>query len=148
MNFIAILEKVGFRHSVLTKLTIASSILLLSACGISNFKPNFEPSSHYTLNPENGAFCKGYDSDESLKYCLGLIATNFNYIETTEIEDIYQEKIEGPNRVINLINIITQGKNLTYTSERLSNGLYKLPINKQTNTVWDVLYKLNHSDNK
>jgi len=148
MNLIAILEKVGFRYSVLTKLTITSSILLLSACGISNFKPNFEKPSHYTLNPENGSFCKRYDSDESLKYCLSLIATNFSYIETTEIEEVYQEKVEGPNRVMNLINIIIQGNNLTYTSERLSNGLYKLPINEQTNTVWDVLFKLNHSDKK
>jgi len=148
MNLIAILEKVGFRYSVLTKLTITSSILLLSACGISNFKPNFEKPSHYTLNPENGAFCKGYDSDDSLKYCRSLIPTNFSHVETRKIEQVYQQDVEGPNRVMSLVNIIIAGENLNYTPIQLANGLYKLPINKQTDTVWDVIYKLSDLNKK
>jgi hypothetical protein len=142
MNLISILKHAGCRPAIFRKLTLTSSILLLSACGISDFKPNFEKFSFYTLNPESGAFCKRYDSDENLKYCRSIIPTNFSHIETRKIENVYLQDVVGPNRVMSLVNIITAGENLTYTPVQLANGLYKLPINEQTNTVWDVIFKL------
>ncbi len=148
MNLISILKSASCRLSTFSKLTLSSTVLLLSACGISDLKPNFEEFSYYTLNPESGAFCKRYDSDENLKYCRSVIPTNFSHIETRKIELVYQQDVVGPNRVMSLINIITAGENLTYTPARLANGLFKLPINEQTDTVWDVIFKLADQNKK
>lgn len=145
MNLISILKRASCRLSTFSKLTLSSTVLLLSACGISDLKPNFKEFSYYLLNPNTGAFCKGYDAKDSNKHCKSLIVTNFNHLKSKTIESAYQQKITEPNRVTSLINIILSGDNITYTPTLLDDGYYKLPINKQTNSVWTVVSQLTNT---
>ena len=149
MKLIFTAKNLLLKQGLLKGLFLLSTALLISACGVSKLKPDFSEFSFYSLNPDTGYYCKGYDSDPAKKYCKSIIPTNFNHLETRVIENIYQQQVTEPNRVISLINIILSGENIDYKPVLLENGAYKLPITQQTDTVWDVIVKidgLTHDD--
>ena len=116
--------------------------LLLAGCSIPKIDLNTAAASSYLLNPDTGKYCIGYEDLEKKGVCQDLIQIAFNVFDAKEIENIYQQKISGPNRPISLINIILNGDNVDYQPTKLENGLYQLPINQQTNTVWRVMKKI------
>jgi hypothetical protein len=135
----------AFRKKTLMHTSLIIGSLLIAGCSIP--KIDLSPSTSYLLNPENGKFCAGYEELEKKGACQDLKQVAFNVFDTKEIENIYQQKISGSNRTASLIKIIIQGDNLDYQPTLLENGLYKLPINQQTNTVWRVLKKISDPNN-
>ncbi len=129
-------------------LLIVSS-LFLAGCSIPKIDLNTAAADSYLLNSDTGKYCIGYagkEGEEDRKgVCQDLIQIAFNVFDAKEIENIYQQKISGPNRPVSLMNIILNGDNIDYQPTQLANGLYRLPINQQTNTVWRVMKNITTS---
>jgi hypothetical protein len=122
--------------------TIIFSCILFSACSTPSLVNNSNSYDFYLLNAQTGAYCKGYNDAKIASSCLSIIPTNFYLHEVKVIENIYQQQIREPNRLASLMNILISGKNLDYQATPLGNARYQLPINQQTDTVWDVLEKV------
>ena len=144
MTLISALIK-NLKRPVFAKTALFFSFLLLSACGLSNLKPNFATYDFYLLNMDTGAFCKGYNDPSININCRSLVPTNFHHFDVKVIENIYQQQITEPNRVLSLMTIMTAGDNLDYTAIQLEDGRYQLPKNQQTDTVWDVLIRIDNN---
>ncbi|NRA20530.1 MAG: hypothetical protein HRU05_08625 [Oceanospirillaceae bacterium] len=134
----------------LTKLMIGCSIFLVGcAAATSSIGLHTAPVTHYLLNEHTGSYCQGY-ADASIKgQCQSLIPVATNILDTRVIGNIYQQQITEPNRIASLIGIILRGDNLDYRATLLDNGLYSVPVNQQTNTVWSTLKRIDnnaHSD--
>ena len=128
--------------NILAKVMIGSSILLAGCAA--NLGLNTPPVTHYLVNTQTGAFCLGYADTEYKGQCQSLISLAINIVESKVIENIYQQQIEGPNRVSSAIKMITRGEHLDYRAQLLDSGLYSVPVNQQTNTVWRTLKKIEH----
>lgn len=141
----------AFRKKTLMHTSLIIGSLLIAGCSIPKIDLNTSPATSYLLNSETGKYCIGYDELEKVGLCQDLLQVAFNVFDAKEIDNIYQQKISGNNRPSSLINIILNGDNIDYEPVRLENGLYQLPINQQTNTVWRVMKKittLSKSDDK
>ncbi len=134
-----------FLKSVIKFKILMISSLIIVGCSIP--KIDLSPSTSYLLNPQSGKFCAGYDEPDRIGACQDLKQVAFNVFDVKEIENIYQQKISGTNRTSSLINILLNGDNLDYQATQLENGLYRLPINQQTATVWRVLKKISDPNN-
>lgn len=119
--------------------------ITLGGCSYSGLKINTDSFDHYQLNPERALYCQGFDKDNSRGSCTSLLIAISFIPETAPIENIYAEKISGPNRTKSLINIMTRGENVQYAVEKLDNGYYRLGKHPQTKTVWDTVKKMHDS---
>lgn len=122
--------------------TLVVGSLFLVGCNVAGIKINTDTPNAYLLNPNTGAFCKGFLKNEKRSACVSLLPVAFHHAETREIENIYQQKIIGANRPAGMIKIMLNGENLDYQAKELESGIYKLPMNQQTNTVWRVLKRI------
>ncbi|MCJ8299204.1 MAG: hypothetical protein MJK13_09765 [Pseudomonadales bacterium] len=131
-----------FNNRVFLSGAVLATSLLIAGCGTSAVKVNFDSFNYYTINPNTGAYCKAYDNQDTISHCQSVIPTNFALTETRVIESAYRQKITDKNRIRGLINMMTLGDNLDYQVTALENGSYRLEINQQTDTVWQVLEKI------
>jgi hypothetical protein len=120
---------------------ILLSSLILSACSSASFNFNSGPFDFYLLNTKTGSYCKRYLDEEIKGPCQNLVSTLIYPHETRVIENIYQQELDNRSKIGSLINIILRGDHLDYTATQIDNNIYRLPINQQTDTVWDVLDK-------
>ncbi len=135
----------GLQHLKLGHLRLAGTIaasLLVSACSGVNVSQLTKEFDYYWLDAGTGMYCKAFADPDLNKHCKSIVPTNFHSREVQVIENIYQQQITGPNRILSLMNIITSGDNLDYQPVQLANNIYQLPINQQTDTVWEVLIKI------
>lgn len=116
--------------------------VVLSACSSSSLISNSGPFEFYLLNTQTGAYCKGYTDQDIKGPCHSLLSTVIFAQHTKAIEEIYQQELSDRTKIGNLINVILRGKNLEYPIARVAKYMYRLPINQQTDTVWDVLEKI------
>ncbi|MGB1238860.1 MAG: hypothetical protein ACPG4U_11665 [Pseudomonadales bacterium] len=122
-----------------------ASALFLTGCSLPTIDLNTSQADHYQLNPTNGLFCEGYDSDNSTGPCTSLLIAVSFIPETAPIQKIYLQRIKGPNRTKSLMDIIIAGNNIDYSVERLENGNYKLGKSKKTKTVWHTIRSMHES---
>jgi len=128
-------------NNLVAKICIGSSIIL-TGCAASNLGLNTQPVTHYLVNKDTGAFCRGYADKETKGQCRSLIIVAANILESRVIGNIYQQPISEPNRVASVIDIILNGDHKDYSAQQLDNGLYSVPSNQQTDTVWRTLIKI------
>lgn len=125
----------------LAKVCIGSSIVL-AGCASNNLGLNTQPVTHYLVNKDTGAFCRAYADKDIKGQCRSLLVVATSILESRVIENIYQQQITPPNRAASVIDIILQGDNKDYKAQQLENGLYSVPSNQQTDTVWRTLIKI------
>lgn len=118
--------------------------LFLTGCAQTTLGINTAPVTHYLVNTDTGAYCRAYADTSAKGQCQSLISLASHILESKVIENIYQQPIEGPNRALSAINLIIRGDNIDYQSQLLDSGLYSVPVNQQTNTVWRTLKKIEH----
>lgn len=116
--------------------------VVLSACSSSSLISNNSPFGFYLLNTQTGAYCKGYTDQDIKGACQSLLSTVIFPQHTKAIEKVYQQALSDRSKIGDLINVILRGDNLEYPVAKVAKYMYRLPINQQTDTVWDVLEKI------
>jgi len=117
-------------------------VSLLSGCLSLPSAKDLGPSSHYVINPQNGAMCQATELGESTGSCyvIAVISGSLQYLRP--IEKAYGTEIPGPNYPAQLIRAMVAPAAESYSVSRLSNGAYLLPQTSETDLVWDSLEKI------
>lgn len=122
------------------RVVIPALIALLSGCADSLSLPQNDPSAEqfYTLDTQNLQLCRG-----NTKNCLSLTLIAVSLERAGPIERAYNTSLKGPNYPVSLAKLLISPPNQSYSATPLSQGKttgYRLPINAQTNSVWNVLH--------
>jgi|GEM_PF-1065667 len=133
--------------NTLAKAVIAGSVILTgcASSSLSSLAINTAPVTNYLVNKDTGAFCRAYADKDVKGQCRSLVVVSTSILESRVIENIYQQQIIAPNRAASVIDIILHGDNRDYQAQRLDNGLYTVPSNQQTDTVWRTLIKIENN---
>ena len=119
---------------------LLSAIAITGCVSVYSLKPNAElDTSFYRLDAQNRMLCQG-----ETKRCqdLTLIATAEHYFEPIEIA--LGGELTGPNYVRSLMRLMLQPTVNSYPISRIESKQYqyKLPINDQTQLVWNTLKQI------
>ncbi|WP_432697619.1 hypothetical protein ACQUQP_04515 [Marinobacterium sp. YM272] len=125
-----------------TALTAGLIALSLTGCGGDFLKQDPTVSQFYTLDTDKLLLCQGLS-----KSCRDLIPIASAQHLVPKIEQAYDGELTGPNYPINLARMLIDPPNGGYKASPVDeNGRYvQLPINAQTDTVWDVLKQAHDS---
>ena len=125
-------------------LVILTTTLLSGCFSANSFIPEEKDSSFYLLDTKEGALCNGMT-----RMCISLSIIASQNGTLKPVENIYQQKITGPNYPRSLMVILLKPADNSYQATPLDNKsrLYSLPKNDKTNTAWQALndlYKVNY----
>ncbi|MBQ0756531.1 MAG: hypothetical protein KBT66_15180 [Amphritea sp.] len=98
--------------------------------------------SYYTVDLKDFSYCQGNDQD-----CMNLSSISTGHSYFGAIEEVYGQKLTGPNYRGNLLRMLLKPKNAEYPVEKTSKDgrYYKVPANKYTDTVWNTLNRIDTS---
>ncbi len=125
-----------------TALTASLITLSLAGCGGDFLKSDPTVDQFYTLDTEKLRLCQGLTNG-----CRDLIPIASAQHLAPKIERVYGADLTGPNYPLNLTRMMINPPGATYEASPVDeNGRYvRLPINTQTDTVWDVLQEAHDS---
>lgn len=125
-----------------TALTAGLISLALAGCGGDFLKQDPTVDQFYTLDSEKLQLCQGLTNS-----CMDLIPIASTQHLVPKIERAYGADLTGPNYPLNLARMLINPPDGSYKASPVDeNGRYtRLPINEQTDTVWDVLKEAHES---
>lgn len=125
-----------------TALTAGLITLSLAGCGGDLLKQDPTIDQFYTLDSEKLRLCQGLSNS-----CRDLIPFASALHLIPKIERGYDTDLKGPNYPLSLARLMIDPPNGDYKVSPVDeNGRYlRLPINEQTDLVWDVLQEAHES---
>ncbi|SEG60919.1 hypothetical protein [Marinobacterium lutimaris] len=125
-----------------TALTAGLITLSLAGCGGDFLKQDPTVDQFYTLDSEKLMLCRGLTRE-----CRDLIPIASAQHLAPKIERAYGTDLKGPNYPLNLTRMMINPPDGSYKASPVDeNGRYiRLPINEQTDLVWDVLQEAHDS---
>ena len=95
--------------------------------------------SFYAIDRENKFYCRGSSS-----HCLDMTKIVSARSMLSPIEEAYQQKIEGPNYPVNLIQVLLNPTDGAYQGQPVGREgrFFQIPKTARTDMVWNTLSEI------